>query len=145
MFLAFLHPCRFLLTVDTFSSLNRSKSNGSSELTFRRVARDIFSVSAGRTPSPTAKLSGVSVNPGAFGTQNAPAPVDLPGNTTVGQPAIVMNPGNGPSPDFAGTVLLLFGQDGETYIRSGMLSVTTWAANGGSLQQARFQLIDALS
>lgn len=96
-------------------------------------------------PSPTANLSGVSVNPGAFGTPNAPAPVDLPGNTTVGQPAIVMHPGSGPSPDFAGTTLLVFGQDGNTYTRSGMVSVTTWAAGGSNPQQARWQMIDALS
>jgi hypothetical protein len=78
---------------------------------------------------------------GAFGTPNAPAPVDLPGNPTAGQPAIVMHPGNGPSPDFQGTTIIVFGQDGNTYTRSG----TTWSANGSSPQQTRWQMIDALS
>jgi hypothetical protein len=56
-----------------------------------------------------------------------------------------MHPGSGPSPDFAGTTLLVFGQDGNTYTRSGMVSVTTWAAGGSNPQQARWQMIDALS
>jgi hypothetical protein len=96
-------------------------------------------------PSPTANLSGVSVNPGAFGTPNAPAPVHLPGNTTAGQPAIVLAPGSGPSPDFAGTQLLVFGSDGNVYIRTNVIYVTTWAARGSSPQVARWQLVDALS
>ena len=90
-------------------------------------------------PNPAAGLSGITINPGAFGTPSAPGPVDLPGNTTVGQPAIVLSPGSGPSPDFAGTQLLVFGSDGNVYIRTNVISVTTWAARGSSPQVARWQ------
>jgi hypothetical protein len=34
------------------------------------------------------------------------------------------------------------GQDGNTYVRSGMPSVTTWAGNGSPGSQARWTLID---
>ena len=96
-------------------------------------------------PNPAAGLVGISLNPGAFGTPNALAPVDLPGSTTVGVPAIVLFPGSGPAPDFRGTTLLVFDQNGNTYVRTGVISVTTWAGQGSNPTVARFQLIDALS
>ena len=96
-------------------------------------------------PNPPANLVGVSVNPGAFGTPNQPAPVDLAGNTATGQPAIVLLPGSGPSPDFRGTALLVFDQNGSTYVRTNVISVTTWQGQGSQPTVARWALVDALS
>jgi hypothetical protein len=45
----------------------------------------------------------------------------------------------------AGTQLLVFGSDGNVYIRTNVIYVTTWAARGSSPQVARWQLVDALS
>jgi hypothetical protein len=84
--------------------------------------------------------------PGAFGTPPQPAPVvDMPIPGAAGLPAIVLKPGPGASPDFTGTVLLVFDQNGNIYTRSGMVSTTTWAAGGSLPTVAHWALVDALS
>jgi hypothetical protein len=62
-----------------------------------------------------------------------------------GLPALVARAGTGASPDFAGTVLLVFDINGNVYTRTGMVSVTTWAAGGSLPTVARWALVDALS
>jgi hypothetical protein len=84
--------------------------------------------------------------PNAFGTPPQPAPVvDMPVPGAGGLPAIVLRAGTGASPDFAGTVLLVFDINGIVYTRSNVISVTTWAAGGSLPTVARWALVDALS
>jgi hypothetical protein len=56
-----------------------------------------------------------------------------------------LKPGTGPLPDFSGTVLLIWDASGTAYVRTGLVSTTTWAAAGSSPLQAHWQLSDALS
>jgi hypothetical protein len=96
-------------------------------------------------PNPTAPQGGVITLPSAFGTPPQPAPVvDAPLQGANGLPGIVLKPGTG-SPDFPGTVLLCWDQNGNTYIRTGMISVTTWSGLGSPATIARWQLSDVLS
>jgi hypothetical protein len=71
--------------------------------------------------------------------------VDMPIQSAAGLPAIVLRAGTGASPDFAGTTFLVWDQNGNTYVRSNVISVTTWAAGGSLPTVARWQLSDALS
>jgi hypothetical protein len=84
--------------------------------------------------------------PGAFGTPPQPVQqVDMPIPGAAGLPAIVLRAGTGASPDFSGTVLLVWDQSGNTYVRSNVISVTTWAGAGSLPTVARWALVDALS
>jgi hypothetical protein len=84
--------------------------------------------------------------PGAFGTRPEPVQqVDMPIPGPAGLPAIVLKPGTGSAPDFPGVTLLVFDAGGNTYVRTGMVSVTTWAGAGSLPTVARFALVDALS
>jgi hypothetical protein len=84
--------------------------------------------------------------PGAFGTPPQPVQqVDMPIPGASGLPAIVLRVGPGGSPDFQGTVLLVFGIDGTVYTRSGMVSTTTWSGAGSLPTVAHWQLSDALA
>jgi hypothetical protein len=83
--------------------------------------------------------------PGAFGTPPQPAPVvDAPVQPG-GLPGIVLRAGTGASPDFSGTTILVWDANGNTYVRSGMVSTTTWSGLGSPATIAHFQLSDALS
>jgi hypothetical protein len=62
-----------------------------------------------------------------------------------GLPGLVLRAGTGAAPDFAGTTILIWDASGNTYIRTGMVSTTTWAAGGSLPTVAHFQLSDALS
>src|ERR1700730_16223501 len=97
-------------------------------------------------PDPNTPSGGVILQPVAFGTPPHPVQqVDMPIPGAAGLPAIVLRVGPGASPDFSGTTLLVFDQNGVAYTRSGMVSVTTWAAGGSLPTVARWALIDALS
>jgi hypothetical protein len=62
-----------------------------------------------------------------------------------GLPAIVLRAGTGASPDFSGTVLLVFDINGNAYTRSNVVSTTTWTGLGSPPTVARWALVDALS
>jgi hypothetical protein len=98
-------------------------------------------------PNPNiVQPGGPTLLPGAFGTPPQPAPVvDMPILSPAGLPAIVIRAGTGASPDFAGTLLLVFDQNGNVYTRSGVISVTTWTGQGSPPTVARWALVDALS
>jgi hypothetical protein len=70
---------------------------------------------------------------------------DLAGPAT-GVPAIVLKVGPGASPDFAGTQLLVFDQNGAPNVRStgmfGSVSTTTWTGAGSPVGVAHWNLID---
>jgi hypothetical protein len=83
---------------------------------------------------------------GAFGTPPQPLPVvDMPILSPAGLPAIVIRAGTGASPDFAGTLLLVFDQNGVVYTRSNVISTTTWTGLGSPPTVAHWALVDALS
>jgi hypothetical protein len=89
-----------------------------------------------------------SVNPLAPNqvTYTPPAPSgDMAGLAAAGLPAIVIRVGAGASPDFAGTELLVFDQNGIAYTRSGMISTTSWAAAGSNPQVAHWALVDVVT
>jgi hypothetical protein len=89
---------------------------------------------------------GPTLLPGAFGTRPEPVQqVDMPIQSPAGLPALVLRAGTGASPDFAGTTLLVWDQNGNTYVRSNVISVTTWTAGGLLPTVARWALVDALS
>src|SRR5207302_275014 len=84
--------------------------------------------------------------PGAFGVPPQPAPVvDMPIPGAGGLPAIVLRAGTGASPDFNGTVLLVFDINGNVYTRSSVISTTTWSGLGSPATVAHWQLSDALA
>lgn len=82
-------------------------------------------------------------SPGGFSPDGGDAP-DLSGNSITGQPAIVLVAGT-VSPDFQGTQLLVFDRNGQTFIRSGMMSTTSWTAAGSPPHVAHWQMSDALA
>jgi hypothetical protein len=89
---------------------------------------------------------GPTLLPGAFGTPPQPAPVvDMPILSPAGLPALVIRAGTGASPDFAGTLLLVWDQNGVSYTRTGVISTTTWTGLGSPPTIARWALVDALS
>jgi hypothetical protein len=100
-------------------------------------------------PNPNIPVApGVSPTllPGAFGTSPAPVQqVDMPIPGAGGLPAIVLRAGTGASPDFSGTILLVFDQNGNIYTRSNVVSTTTWTGLGSPPTVARWALVDALS
>jgi hypothetical protein len=69
----------------------------------------------------------------------------MPAYGAGGLPAIVLRAGTGPSPDFSGTVLLVFDQNGNVFTPTGVLTVTTWTGQGSPATVARWALVDALS
>jgi hypothetical protein len=82
-------------------------------------------------------------------TYTPPPPVqsnDIAAPGAGGLPAFVVKVGPGGSPDFAGTVLLVFDQNGVAYARSagqfGLVSTTTWTGAGSNPQTAHWNLID---
>jgi hypothetical protein len=84
--------------------------------------------------------------PGDFGTPPQPSVVvDMPIPGPAGLPAIVIKPGIGVGPDFPGVTLLVWDQNGVAYIRTGMVSTTTWSGLGSPATVAHFALVDALS
>jgi hypothetical protein len=105
-----------------------------------------FPASPPTAPNPNAPQGGVITLPGAFGTPPQPAPVvDMPIPDPGGLPAIVLRAGTGSAPDFPGVTLLVFDAGGNIYVRTGMVSVTTWAGAGSLPTVARWALVDALS
>lgn len=93
-------------------------------------------------PAPGSQLVGVTTL-GGFTTDGGDAP-DLSGNSVAGQPALVLVAGT-VGPDFQGTQLLVFDRNGQTFIRSGMMSTTSWTAAGSPPHVAHWQLMDALA